>query len=306
MIDYDAHDWRSHLFDIRGSMVREIIYRVLGTTGWAIVVGLFNEYFIRKTIPSVVHGLVGTALGLLLVFRTNASYDRFWEGRKLWGGIVNETRNLARLSKVLIGARDPHLHGEIVRWTIAFCYAAMHSLRGRKDIGPMADVLPKGSVRCALDAQHTPLWIATRITQLINEARKKSSIDTIQAQALDNNTQLLIDYLGGCERIVKTPLPFAYVVHLRRALILYTFTLPFALLKDLGWVMVPAVFIVSYIFFGIEEIGVQIEDPFGHDDNDLPLERICSTIENNLLAMIDGEVFHRSPTTGDEVPQSMA
>jgi len=305
MIDYDAHVWRKYLLAVRGSMVREIIYRVLGTTGWALIVGIFDEYFIHKTIPSVVHGLVGTALGLLLVFRTNASYDRFWEGRKLWGGIVNETRNLARLSKVLIASQDPRLHSEIVRWTIAFCYAAMHSLRGRKDIGPMAEVLPKGSVKCALDAQHTPLWIATRITQLINDARKKGYVDTVQAQALDNNTQLLIDYIGGCERIVKTPLPFAYVVHLRRALILYTFTLPFALLKDLGWAMVAAVFIVAYVFFGIEEIGVQIEDPFGYDDNDLPLERICNTIENNLLVTIEGEVFHKPPVKGDEAPQSI-
>lgn len=304
MIDYDAHLWRKYLFAVRGSMVREIIYRVFTTTAWAIIVGVFDEYFIHKTIPSTVHGLVGTGLSLLLVFRTNASYDRFWEGRKLWGGIVNETRNLARASKVLIAPHDPKLHSEIVRWTAAWCYAAMHSLRGRKDIGPIAEVLPKGSIKMALDAQHTPLWIATRITTLINEARKKGYIDTIQMQSVDNNVQLLIDYIGGCERIVKTPLPFAYVVHLRRALILYTFTLPFALLRDLGWAMPVAVFIVAYIFFGIEEIGVQIEDPFGYDDNDLPLERICNTIENNLLSTIDGEVFHRPPTKGDEPPQS--
>ncbi|MBL8679600.1 MAG: hypothetical protein JNK05_10560 [Myxococcales bacterium] len=305
MIDYDAHHWRRHLFAIRGSMIREIIYRVATTTVWAIVVGIFDEYFIHKTIPSVVHGLVGTALGLLLVFRTNASYDRFWEGRKLWGGIVNESRNLARSSRVLIAPHDPKLHADIVRWAIAWVYAAMHSLRGRKDIGPMADVLPKGSVRMALDAQHTPLWIATRITQLLNEARKKGYIDTIQTQSIDQNVQAFIDYVGACERIVKTPLPFAYVVHLRRALIMYTFTLPFALLKDLGWAMVPAVFMVAYIFYGIEEIGVQIEDPFGYDDNDLPLERICTTIENNLLATIDGEVFHAPPKAGDEAPQSI-
>jgi putative membrane protein len=305
MIDYDTHSWRKYLFAIRGSMVREIIYRVFTTTAWAVVVGIFDEYFIHKTIPSVVHGLVGTALGLLLVFRTNASYDRFWEGRKLWGGIVNETRNLARLSKVLIAPSEPKIHAEIVRWTVAWCYAGMHSLRGRKDLGPMSEVLAAGSVKRALAAQHSPLWIATRITQLINEARKKGCVDSVQAQAIDNNTQQLMDYIGGCERIVKTPLPFAYVVHLRRALILYTFTLPFALLKDLGWAMVPAVFSVAYIFYGIEEIGVQIEDPFGYDDNDLPLERICNTIENNLLATIDGEVFHEPPKKGDEAPQSI-
>lgn len=305
MIDYDAHHWRKHLFAIRGSMVREIMYRVAATTAWALAVAVFDEYFIHKTIPSVVHGLVGTALGLLLVFRTNASYDRFWEGRKLWGGIVNETRNLARSSRALIAPREPRLHADIIRWTIAWTYATMHSLRGRRDLGPLTEALPRGSVKSALEAQHTPFWIATRITQLLNEARKKGYLDTVQTQSIDGNVQLLVDYMGACERIVKTPLPFAYVVHLRRALILYTLTLPFALLKELGWAMVPAVFMVAYIFFRIEEIGVQIEDPFGYDDNDLPLERICSTIEHNLLATIEGEVFHAPPKAGDEAPQSI-
>jgi putative membrane protein len=104
---------------------------------------------------------------------------------------------------------------------------------------------------------------------------------------LDQNVQLLIDYLGGCERIHKTPLPFAYVVHLRRALILYCFTLPFALVESFGWGTILDTLLVAYVFFGIEEIGVEIENPFGQDDNDLPLERICATIEQNLQALLD-------------------
>jgi putative membrane protein len=110
--------------------------------------------------------------------------------------------------------------------------------------------------------------------------------------SLDQNVQLLIDYMGGCERIHKTPLPFAYVVHLRRALIAYCFTLPFALLDQFEWGTIAAVLLIAYTLFGIEEIGVQIEDPFGSDDNDLPLKDICSTIEANLrmfLCELEGE-----------------
>jgi putative membrane protein len=99
---------------------------------------------------------------------------------------------------------------------------------------------------------------------------------------------LLIDYIGACERIHKTPLPFAYVVHLRRALILYCITLPFALIESYGWSTVIDTLLIAYILFGIEEIGVEIEDPFGEDDNDLPLEKICATIEGNLLSVIQG------------------
>ena len=101
--------------------------------------------------------------------------------------------------------------------------------------------------------------------------------------ALDQNVHLLTDHLGACERIHKTPLPFAYMVHLRRALILFCFTLPFALVGDFGWGTIPDTLLVAYVFFGIEEIGVEIEDPFGLDDNDLPLERLCATIERDRL-----------------------
>jgi putative membrane protein len=113
---------------------------------------------------------------------------------------------------------------------------------------------------------------------------------------IDANVQQLIDYLGGCERIKKTPLPFAYVIHLRRALILYLFTLPFALVEQFGWATVAFTLIISYILFGIEEIGVEIENPFGTDANDLPLEDICATIEKNLLAVIENPPLEETHT----------
>jgi putative membrane protein len=114
MIDYDAHDWHRHLFDVRGTMVREIVYRVLAVVAWSVVVVYAHQRWRPFTGGVTVHSLVGVALGLLLVFRTNASYDRFWEGRKMWGGIVNETRNLARTSRALIAPADPALHAAVL------------------------------------------------------------------------------------------------------------------------------------------------------------------------------------------------
>jgi putative membrane protein len=104
---------------------------------------------------------------------------------------------------------------------------------------------------------------------------------------LDQNVVALIDAVGGCERIRKTPLPFLYVVHLRRALVIYCFSLPFALVDTFGWATVLDVALVAYTYFGIEEIGVEIEGPFGHDENDLPLKDICDSIHKNLYAMAD-------------------
>jgi len=285
MIDYDAHRWWDHLFDIKGSLVRQIFVAVMACVVWSAGVVAFHKYVHADSIPATVHSLVGVPLGLLLVFRTNASYDRFWEGRKQWGGIVNETRNLARSACVLL-KEAPDLRDSVVRWTAAWAYSAMFSLRGGGGLGPPGTTLPKSETAAALAAQHVPLAVAVRISRDLDEARRRGVISDYQQIALDQNVQLLIDYLGACERIHKTPLPFAYVVHLRRALILYCFSLPFALVDPFGWATVGLVFVLAYTFFGIEEIGVEIEDPFGEDDNDLPLERICITIEKNLTALI--------------------
>jgi putative membrane protein len=236
-----------------------------------------------------VHSLVGVALGLLLVFRTNASYDRFWEGRKLWGGMVNECRNLARQATNFLQA-DPESKRALILWTASFPYAAMSALRGSRVLAPCSKELPAEAVGQVLNAQHLPLAVAGQITRVLAAARDKQVISDIVLTAIDHNVNLLIDYIGACERIHRTPIPFAYMVHLRRALILYCFTLPFALVGDFHWWTIAGTFLVAYVFFGIEEIGVEIEDPFGFDDNDLPLERFCQTIEANVLAVLEGRL----------------
>ena len=284
MIHYDPHKWLDHLFDIRGTLVREISYRVLACVLWAAIV-LSVHTWVRPVGMSVtIHSLVGVALGLLLVFRTNASYDRFWEGRKLWGGIVNETRNLARMGTVhLAEAQD--LLWRLTRWTSIFPWAAMSTLRGDHSLGPAAKELDAAERGELESSQHLALHAALRISQCLLEARERGKISDIVQMAIDQNVQLLIGYLGGCERIRKTPLPFAYVVHLRRALIIYCFTLPFALVDQFGWWTLLDVLLVAYTFLGIEEIGVEIEGPFGSDENDLPLETICETIHQNVYAL---------------------
>ncbi|RKH40336.1 bestrophin family protein, partial [Corallococcus llansteffanensis] len=284
MVEYDPHRWWSYFHYLRGSMVKEIVGRVLLCVVWAAGVVAFSRHVGHVGVAPTVHTLAGISLSLLLVFRTNASYDRFWEGRKLWGGIVNETRNLARASEVFLGRSA--LFAPLVRWTAVFPFAASAWLRGQRQLGPKAGDLPQDEAQAVLKAQHVPLMVARRMTAVLDEGRRAGLYPEYVQMQLDQNVQLLIDYLGGCERIHRTPMPFAYMVHLRRALILYCFTLPFALVDTYGWVTVPATFVVAYVFFGIEEIGVEIEDPFGTDDNDLPLDAICENIQNNLLAFL--------------------
>ncbi len=282
MLNYDPHRWMDHLFDIRGSMVREIVWRVLFFTFWSIGIVFVHYRYFPLAISPTVHNLVGTALGLLLVFRTNSSYDRFWEGRKLWGSIINETRNLVRMSEVFL-AEDPARREQIAFLAKAFPYAVMYTLRSRRDAFPefilKADL---EQVKSIWNSAHPALEIARKISVVLDSAKREKRIGEWTQLALDQNVQLLVDYLGGCERIHRTPIPFAYMVHLRRALIFYCASLPFALIDVLGWGSVIGTLLVTYVFFGIEEIGVEIEDPFGDDANDLPLETFCLVIEKSV------------------------
>lgn len=278
MIDYDPHHWRTTFFAIRGTMLGVTTKRSVIVTLLATPLVLLHFYWqpFTFTNPTALHGFIGTALGLLLVFRTNQSYDRWWEGRKLWGAMVNTCRNLARAATV-------HLEGErlerIIKLDQAFPAASMVTLR-RETWTP--ENLHDEDAKFVASKNHAPSAICQRITFYLLEELKAGRISDIVFTQLDNNNQLLVDIIGGCERIDKTPLPFAYVVHLRRALVLYCATLPLALVASIGWWSLVAVFAVTYVLLGIEEIGVEIEDPFDGDENDLPLERITATIQSNV------------------------
>ena len=313
MIQYNPHHWRSHLFDIKGSMLREIFSRVAVCVVWSAVViawdaasripdrpvWLPNGEVIRATpgflaelarsfppsIPVTGHTLIGAVLGLLLVFRTNASYDRFWEGRKLWGAIVNDSRNLGRLATTLL-RNDPELLRRLLRWAIVFPWSVRDRLQGARDITCDKDDLPPADVTLTEQAEHVPLAVARRMTEQVEVARQRGLISDIQQSVFDEVTSRLIDSVGACERIHNTPLPFAYMVHLRRALIIFLATMPLAIVRDFGWATIPATLLISYVMLGVEEIGVEIEDPFGTDENDLPLKSLCENIESNLRGLL--------------------
>ena len=280
MIDYDPHKWRTTFFAIKGSMLKVISLRSGLVTLGAIALTVVHFYVYPFTYPNagMVHTMVGTALGLLLVFRTNQSYDRWWDGRKLWGSMVNTCRNLARTASVHL-AHDPERLRRVLKLTQSFPAAATCVLRAQ---AWAPEGLEPDDVEVIASHNHAPTAIAQRITFHLAEERKAGRLPDIVFTSIDQNAQQLVDIIGGCERIHKTPLPFAYVVHLRRALVLYCASLPVALVSSFGWATVPIVYGLTYVMLGIEEIGVEIEDPFEGDDNDLPLERITDGIQKNV------------------------
>jgi len=279
VIEYDPKHWRSHFFDIRGSMVREIGYRVLtvGITG--IVVSVLDGIFhIPIAVSSVAHGIVGPALFLLLVFRTNTANDRYWEGRKIWGGIVNTVRNLRRKSSRYLTNEETT---QVVEWLVAYMWSLRYHLISTRQFGPDSKLSAEDQA-ALLAAPHLPVYCGDRLSTILQAARARGAINDHQWQQFDLDVQALIDHAGASERINNTPLPYAYAVHLRRALALYVFTLPFALVSTFHlWTFLVSLGI-SYVLLGIDEIGAEIEGPFGTDPNDLPLEDLCKRIGNHL------------------------
>ena len=303
MIEYDPSDWRSHLLDIRGSMAREILARVMACTAFSAAIVAYHKFVAPIDIPLAAHTLIGLALGLLLVFRTNAAYDRYWEGRRLWGSIINGCRNLSLSARQYL-SEDRGIHEALSLWTTTFAYSTMHALRGEVSLGPLVDRLPRDEVMDTLSTCNIPLAVASRISEELAAACRRGLISEYVRVEMVRVVQQLVDHLGGCERIRRTPLPFVYVVHLRRALILYSFTLPMALVGSYGWSTIGVVLVLAYVLFGIEEIGVEIENPFGIDVNDLPLDQFCATVERDLALLL--EVRHGHELSAGTSPSGRA
>jgi putative membrane protein len=314
MIKYDPHHWWRHLLNVRGGLLEEIVGRIGVFALWSAGVIWYHLNVHKIDVPATGHTLVGTALSLLLVFRTNSSYDRFWEGRKLWGGVVNETRNLLRAAAMNIPSFE--LLRRLAAWTAVYPYALTRVLRGSGELGPAASLLPPTEIARVMASGNAGVAVTLRMSAVLAEAKQRGLISDIVQMEIDRNVQMLVGYQGGCERIVRTPMPFAYMLHLRRTLILFILGLPFALVESFGWSTVAVVVIIAYTFLGIEEIGVEIEDPFGTEDNDLPLEDISAAIGRTLDEVVPwmnqsidspalsypGASLTKGPTTKEEEP----
>ncbi len=281
--------WFRVALQLRGSVIPAILFRVILCGFLGFLVSLLHAYgwvIASPVLGSVVPSIV---LGLLLVFRTNTAYERFWEGRKLWGTLVNNIRNLARQIWVTVGEQTSQDRlGKMItlRLLAAFAVATKLHLRSEPVNSELEALLSPSRFRTLKDANNPPLEVAFWIGDYLQEQYQRRRLNAYQ---LSNMTQLLdslVDNLGGCERILKTPIPLAYAIHLKQLLLIYCLLLPFQLVADLSWWTGPVTALVSFTLFGIEEIGIDIENPFGYDPNDLPLDSICATILRNIEDLV--------------------
>jgi putative membrane protein len=279
----------SEALTIRGSALPLIVPRALLIGLFALVITAIDldARLPKLGVEITPFEWAGGVLSLLLVLRTNAGYDRWWEGRRLWGGIVNQCRNLA-IAALSYGPDDPAWRERIVRCAAAFSHAARLSLRGQRTPTQLINLLGPDEAERVLQAEHMPMAVAQLIGEALRDARDRLGLDGFALLRIDTERAALIDHIGACEKVLKTPLPLAYRIEIRRFLLAFLASLPFALVDRVAWWTPVVTVLLAIPLLAVDKIGIELQNPFSLDSlNHLPLDEICATIEGNLLAMLE-------------------
>lgn len=286
---WETVTWFRHAFQFKGSVLGTIFPRTLIAALFGVLISGLHQLGVPVALPVLVAFVPNIVLGLLLVFRTNTAYDRFWEGRKWWGSLINDVRNLARQIWVAIreeGPDDKREKEQALRMLVAFAVSMKLHLRSQAPNHEVERLLKPKQFASLKGMNNPPLEIALWIGDYLQHQYAQNKLNSYQlnaAHALLNN---MVNALGASERILKTPIPLAYAIHLKQLLFLYCFSLPFQLVDSIGWLTGPIVGLFSFTLLGIEAIGLEIENPFGCDPNDLPLDDICNTMLRNIEDLI--------------------
>jgi ion channel-forming bestrophin family protein len=277
----------TEVFTFRGSVTPYVIRRILVFGGIALIVYLLSQ-LIGSSLATDLgpFEVAGAVLGLLLVFRTNSGYDRWYEGRRLLGGIVNDSRNLA-ITALTHGPDDPAWQAMAVRWIASFAHACRASLRGEGLPVEVRSLLGPQAAAEVARADNMPVFIALRIGQIMRQAVDERGMDRYGFLESELERARLIDDYGGCYRILKTPIPWVYSVKTRQFVFLYLTAVPFALLDRAGWLLPLVTMLIAYPVLSLDQLGIELQNPFATKSlNHLPLDEITAGIETNLLALL--------------------
>jgi putative membrane protein len=292
VIAYNTKDWFTFIFRFHKSDTFRRLLPLLFAIGlYSWLVGYMELKFVRtmqrdllKNL-TLLHSMLTFVISLLLVFRTNTAYERWWEGRKLWGSLVNSSRNLAIKLNGILPAGDRSDRDFFAKAIPIYAFA-------------LKDLLQAESTRFTLDEElhpefhdldsekHMPNQIARFINTRIYRLQKEGKIDGFQLQTLIPEMQAFTDICGACERIKNTPIPMSYSIFIKKFIFFYTMTMPLGFVFSLGYYMIPVVIFVFYVLTSIELIAEEIEDPFGTDSNDLPLQKIGENIQKHVREIL--------------------
>lgn len=294
MIIKKKDNWFKMLFEWRGSVLPQLLPRLLLLLLFSFSVVYFKPYLIAYNLHlnPAIFTLFGIALAIFLGFRNSVSYDRFWEGRKLWGALLNDTRSLARQSITLIN--DPSYDAKREYFNnllIAFVYSLKHQLRATDPTQDLNRLLSEEFAAQLKEVRYKPIIILRELGIWVKNAKAENKLDSVTQLAFEENLNKLSDIVGGCERIASTPIPYTYSVLLHRTVYIYCFLLSFGFVETMGWITPFIIVFIAYTFVALEAIADELEDPFGLQPNDLALDTMAQMIENTLLELNDKKMI---------------
>jgi putative membrane protein len=287
MISYNTKEWFTFIFRFhKADTFRTLFPIMLAIGAYAGIIGyleveywqLADDSYVKNI--TIMHGMLGFVISLLLVFRTNTAYDRWWEGRKLWGSLVNNSRNLAiKLSVMLEDEKDKAYFRKIIPSYASILNKHLKDEETGKQLFDDVDL--------EIDHhKHRPNQVAKILFQKINDLYVSKKITGDQLIILNAEVLSFTEICGACERIKNTPIPYSYSAFLKKFIFFYVMTLPFGYSFSLGYYVAPVVVFIFYVLASLELIAEEIEDPFGNDENDLPTKKIAANIKKHVEELI--------------------
>lgn len=291
MIDYNPKDWFTFIFRFhKADTFRKLFSMLIAIGVYSFLIAYIETHFTQtehnehlKELP-IMHATLGFVISMLLVFRTNTAYDRWWEGRRQWGALVNSSRNFILKINTFLASPKDKIYFKIMAPNFAF--ALKNHLRGDK-IETDFENTSELKFNDLSIKNNLPLHILNDLYLKSIQLQQEGKIDPIQLKSLLNDLSVFTDVMGACERIKNTPIPFSYSVFLKKFIFFFTMTLPMGYVFKLGYFCIPVVVFIFYVLASLELIAEEIEDPFGTEENDLPTERICNTIRANVYEIIN-------------------
>jgi putative membrane protein len=289
MVTYNPKDWLKLILKFHKSdSLRQLAPALILMAIFTAFISYIEQTYLKNKLPNsltLFHQIAGFVISLTLVFRINTAYDRWWEGRKAWGNLLNNCRNLLIKLNTFVPENEIEKRKTIVFLISSYAFVLKEHLRGNKLISLEGEcsLFTKKEFESAI---HKPNFIASQLTNYVYKQCLQSKITSNEDILINKHIVELTDICGACERIKNTPIPFSYSIFIKKIVFIYIVTMPFTFGLTTGYWSVLIVVIMFYAFASLELISEEIEDPFGTDDNDLPLDEIADKIKNNANELL--------------------
>ncbi len=292
---YEYPNFLDSALAIHGSVTPRVWKKVFAAFIYACLISLLSIFIPSLSLPISPFEYAGTIMGLILVFRVNAGYDRWWEARKLWGTVVNCSRNLAIIMINYIGSSNTKEIENSLGLIAAMPYLMKNTLRRFTATDEVKHLLDEDTYAQLQQWQHQPNFISSKLAELLAKLLEEGQLNQFSFLKAEELRETIVDCQGACERILKTPIPFVMAIKSRRFILLFLMILPAALVNHSVYISPMIVTLVAYALFSLDQIGVELQNPFSIENlSHLPLNEICNTIENNITEIKKSKLTNKT------------